>query len=166
MRTYRTALIIAVLSATGLALAACSAPSGSDVPAGFSGLAGVQAEYDAAVHDFPYALPADIKFPLKVQKPAESTLYQKGSGLGKAYQFWECSWQQTAIDAQGKQAEAVTEALKQLQGGLSSAYRTQYVIDSDGVWKKALEQAQLGDLSAVSDFYNSDCVWYRAEMKH
>lgn len=125
-------------------------------------LAETQAEYAGTVRDFPYELPGGVAFPARVPKPAESTVYQRGSGLVQAYQFWECAWMDTYLDDPA--SASAGDALAHLEEGTTSVYRTQYVVDDDGNWTNAaLGSAKLGDPSVLSAFYDSDCVWYRAE---
>ncbi len=154
------------LVVTAVALSGCSDAEPASIPSGYMNLAGVQAEYDSTVENFPYPLPDGVDFPTRAQEPAatdQPTIYQKGSGLDQTYQFWECAWQDQALRSQGTDQDAAGKALDMLEQGLTSIYRTQYVVDTDGVWKNTLDKAKLGDLSALGEFYTSDCIWYRAE---
>jgi hypothetical protein len=164
VRITRPARLVPCVVSLAL-LAGCADGNSDRSTAGFMDLKGVQAEYDGTVRDFPYALPPGVAFPTQVQQPTSANrraVYEKGSGLDQAYQFWECAWQDHAL--RETEPAAVDQALTELERGLTSVYRTQYVIDSDGVWKSAIDKAKLGDLSALGEFYQSDCVWYRAEV--
>lgn len=162
-------LIAVTLIAFLVTLSACSTEDPADggigeTPDGFMTLADTQAEYDEAVADFPYGLPSGRTFPAKVQQPKQETVYQEGAGLVQAYQFWECAWMDAALTAHGDDQDAFEAALAQLDDGTKSVYRTQYVLDDDDNWSGiALAQAKLGDPSVLSDFYDADCIWYRAE---
>lgn len=164
MRTTRLLLSVPIVAAV-FSLAACAAGDGAGVPKGFMDRAGVQAEYDEVVKHFPYPLPKGVSFPAKIQPEAsgQRTIYQKGSGLTQAYQYWQCAWQASALDAQGSDPSTVDKALAELERGLGSVYQTQYFEDPDGVWKKTIDEAKLGDLSGLGEFYQSDCTWYRTE---
>lgn len=163
MRTSAVLPMISVTLGIALSLSGCSA-SGDDAPEGFSTLEDVQAEYDAEVADFPYALPDGVSFPKEVQQPRQETIYQEGSGLVQAYQFWECSWMDHYLVAQGTDQEAADDAIAHLEQGANSTYRTEYMIDDDNTWVGVvIARAKLGDPGVFSDFYEADCVWYRAE---
>jgi len=158
-------LLRTLLVGAALVVAGCTG-SDPDIPNGFMNLSGVQTEYDQTVEDFPYPLPDGVTFPAQVQQPdpsGPSVIYQKGSGLVQAYQFWECSWEQVALDSQGNDQDRVNKALDELEQGLNSIYRTQYVEDPDGGWKSTIDKARLGDFGIFSEFYQSDCGWYRME---
>ncbi len=131
---------------------------------GFLTFADVQDEYKTTVTGFPYELPDGIEFPDEPRKPTQEAVFQKGAGLAQAYQFWECAWMDEFLQSQGTEQPAADDALTTLEEGASSPYRTQYFEDPDQTWTKTvIGQARLGDSSVLSDFYQSDCTWYREE---
>lgn len=164
-RTKRSLLSIPLAIVLAIAGAGCTGNESGGTPAGFMDRAGVQAEYDETISRFPYELPSGVTFPTDVQPAAsdQPTIYQKGSGVTQAYQFWECAWQHRALDAQGTDQATVDQAVGELERGLSSIYQTRYLEDPDGIWKNTIDEAKLGDLSSLGEFYESDCTWYRAE---
>lgn len=139
-------------------------PDNTSADNGYLTFADVQDEYRTTVTGFPYELPSGVDFPAEPRKPAQEAMFQKGAGLAQAYQFWECAWMDEFLQSQDTEQAAADDALTTLEKGASSPYRTQDFEDPNQTWTTTvIGQARLGDSSVLSDFYQSDCTWYREE---
>ena len=144
------------------ALSACAAAPAAKGEQRFTGWAGVVEEFDEPLANFPeeYPFPEGVdphpSLDDLVEGPASDTeLYERGNGLGHAYNYWECAWMTVALEsAAGADRD---EALAMLRRGLDSEFEKNYVEDPDKVWERRIREAELGDMSGVAEFYASGC---------
>jgi hypothetical protein len=114
---------------------------------GFTDLAGVHAEYRAAVDIFPFELPSGVSFPpISGYRDAEPVAaWERGNGTAEAYFFWHNSMVGAARDAylRGDTGEA-SRLLDALDAAYSSPVRTSMWEDPAGTFAPALSQARSG----------------------
>ncbi|MFF3027447.1 hypothetical protein [Microbacterium sp. NPDC057944] len=120
---------------------------------GFTDVAGVHAEYLAAIASFPFALPEGVEFPSasKLQESSTGEMWEKGIGEAEAYLFWHgamVSAAQTA-SARGDREES-NRLLNELKFAYGSKARTAIWEDDGRAFSLSLGQAVEGDFAPLS----------------
>lgn len=115
-----------------------------------------QAEYEAAVANFPERLPEGFKFvesPPVLEGEIASSL-----GTSSAYFQWYCVWAEVYLTVPDPGQKNM--AMEELRKYPTTEWATQHFEDPDGVWEKMLDAAELGDPSELKTMSSSDCEPY------
>ncbi|QAY59675.1 hypothetical protein ET475_06495 [Microbacterium protaetiae] len=116
--------------------------------------------YKATIQDFPEPLPARIAFP--DEPPHMEGDIGIGNAAGAAYFYWVCSWEDVFLTATTDTERH--EAAAHLSDFPNTTWGLSHYDDSEGIWKKLVESAELGDLTELRQFYRSDCGFYRSQQ--
>lgn len=121
------------------------------------------AEYRTTVERFPFDLPDGDDFPERIQSASNpDQLYQKGWGEGQAYFYWMCAVERRTIDTVRSSPDMSRQWAETLGQVLDTSWFRTYYQDTDGTFANdVVSKAELGDVSVMSQFYDSDCAWYR-----
>jgi len=152
----RLGAVTAGVASLLLAVTACSSPAEPDQQRIVDSDQYV-ALYREVVEDFPEELPEGIELP--DEPPALEGDIGRGNAAGAAYFYWNCSWEDVYLNA--PDADAKAKAMEQMRKLPSTDWALTYWTDPDGVWTKLLDAAELGDLTELRQFYESDCAFYR-----
>lgn len=160
----KAGLTLVALS-TSLILAGCSSPaSPANANDRFTQWSGVEKEFSQTVKSFPkeYLFPRGVPTSPALDSliaPPKGTdeVFERGTGLGYFYMYWECAWMRVILSSDVTSSDA-TEGITMLTKGLHSEFRRRYYVDPDHVWERqVIGGAKVGDLSTMREFFTSDC---------
>ncbi|MEJ1088462.1 hypothetical protein WDU99_09055 [Microbacterium sp. Mu-80] len=113
--------------------------------------------YQETVVSFPEHLPDGMTFP-DTPPPMEGEI-GRGNAAGAAYFYWVCAWEDiylTKTDSSTRQT-----AMDAMRKFPQTEWGSRYYDDPDNVWGATLDAAELGDLTELRAFHESDCSFYR-----
>ena len=156
-RSFTQGALVIALMLTG-----CSTPvtSPADETSGFTGYEGYVEIYTETVASFPETMPEGVNFPSS--PPELGGSIGKGNGIAAAYFFWQCAWEDAYLKT--TDPETKSEAMLQLRRVPETVWASQYLEDPDDIWLQVLAEAELGDPSALREFYENGCSYYREQQ--
>ncbi len=83
-------------------------------------------------------------------------VYEKGFGRQAANHFWYCTWARTALTSEGAARNAALAQAVQIKD--TYYYTTALAFESRPFFDRVLANAELGDLSGLSNDVNLNCV--------
>lgn len=113
--------------------------------------------YQQIVASFPQELPTGVTLP--DEPPHMDGNIGDGNAGAVAYFFWNCAWEDVYLSSQDPEAQAT--AMDNMRTFQSTDWALAHYSDPDGIWDKALDAAELGDLTQLRGWYDSDCGYYR-----
>lgn len=152
---FRTLLTVTTTAGLVAVTAGCS--SGPAADSAVVNSATYVELYKETVSDFPEPLPDGVRFPSD-PPPMEGDI-GRGNAAGAAYFFWVCSWEDVYLRGDDR-AETAMEHLRAFP---TTAWGSQYLEDPENGWGGVLDAAELGDLTELRSFFQSDCEFYRSE---
>lgn len=150
-RRHRPLLAIAIAAGSCLLLSSCAptAQTAGEHPQGFMGPEQYQREYEDTIENFPETLPDGFEF-VPTPSPPQGDI-AVSLGTAEAYFQWNCAWMEQYL------ADPNEEAMKQLRRFPHTTWATENYEDPDGIWDETLDEAELGDLSTLREFAETDC---------
>jgi hypothetical protein len=113
--------------------------------------------YHEIIADFPERMAPGVTFP---SDPAPmSGDIGIGNAGAEAYFHWVCGWEDVFLSATSDSER--DEAATQLRKFTDTVWAREHYDDSAGIWPAMIDAAQLGDLTKLRAFYESDCGYYR-----
>jgi hypothetical protein len=113
--------------------------------------------YHETIADFPEAMPPGVTFP--PDPPPMDGDIGIGNAGARAYFHWVCGWEDVLLTATSETER--DEAATQLRKFTDTVWAREHYDDSAGIWPAMIDAAQLGDLTKLRGFYESDCGYYR-----
>lgn len=150
-------LALTVTIAT-LTLAACGASdTQEDKESQFQGFPSVQAEYKTTLEKLTF--PDDYTPPSETVEATPGTLYEKGEGIARAQNVWQCAWQGAYVKTLGQDETANTHALDMLDKALDMEFTSEEYLakQSRELMIDDLKRARLGDASPIQASYKANC---------
>jgi len=152
----RLTAVVAMFACCLVATTACSPSSPSDDQRVINSKEYLALYKDVAAN-FPEHLPPGVVLPAD-PPPMEGDI-GRGNAAAAAYFYWSCAWEDVYLN--GTDPTTKSTAMAQLRKFPTTEWALTYWTDPDGVWPKLLDVAQLGDLTDLRQFYESDCIYYR-----
>lgn len=113
--------------------------------------------YQETIDDFPETLPDAVEFP--ETPPPMGGQIGRGNAAGAAYFYWLCAWEDVYLTDLDSTTRAT--AMEQMRKFPQTSWGSRYYLDPDNVWGSTLDAAELGDLTELRAFNESDCAFYR-----